>query len=243
MAPTASPVRELTSVEAIAAVVAFVDDAGLTSDLAADGPSTGASGPFYDVTGANIAATVDVSTGNVLTLLYTGRGGAGGGRLTGEQAVAIATDFLDSHSVSYDGMTLSVDKVDHGETWEWDVKWDRFAGNILLPDQIQVGVNPAGQVWRWVHHRQPYSSPGVPRIDQATAEAAAIAAAFVDTPQTSIESAQLTLKVDADGGQRLVWEVQVTGWFPQGSGPLVPRDHAFVDVDAETGVATVVGVG
>jgi hypothetical protein len=139
-------------------------------------------------------------------------------------------------------MERSVEKLDHGETWEWVVSWSLSGGDVLLPDSREVGVDQSGHVSRFAQFIQVYSSPPPARIDQAAAEAAAIQAAFPDAPQTQIESAQLKLKVDAAGNQRLVWEIEVTGWVPVGSS-TAPMAHAAVEVDAETGAATIVGQG
>ena len=65
----------------------------------------------------------------------------------------------------------------------------------------------------------------------------------VRAPKTKIESAQLTLKVNAEGSQGLVWDVMVTGWVAMATGPAMPIAHAVVEVDAETGAATVVATG
>ena len=235
--------QQVSADEAVAAVVAFVDDPTLTDDLVANGPSPSASGSYYDVTGTHLAATVDAVSGSVISVFFTDSQASGGKGQTSKESIATAEAFLTEHGIAFDGMTQSVEKMDHGETWDWDVKWSRYAGDVLLPDSIEVGITPAGEVFSWAWYRQPYSSPPAAQIDQATAEAAAIAAAFPDAPQTKIESTQLTLKVDADGNQRLVWDVQVTGWVTMSSGPAMPIDHAWVEVDAETGAATVVGVG
>ncbi len=228
--------------DAIARVVAFVGDPALTADLTADGPNQGVSWRWYDVMGGHVVAGVDVDTGAVISLMFLDHQPPTATPPTSDQAATAAETFLAQHGISFDGMSQTVEKLDHGDSWEWVVKWSRSAGDVTLPDSREVGVDQSGRVWRFSAFSQAYSSPPPAKIDQPTAEAAAIKAAFPDTPQTQIDSAELKLKVDAGGNQRLVWEIGVTGWVPVGSSTM-PIAHALVEVDAQTGAATIVARG
>ena len=240
--PAATPRPVLAPTEAIDRVVAFIGQPDLTADLAADGPNEGAAGPYYDVRNRHLSASVDARTGDVISVLYLGSEQPNGEGPTADQAVAIAEAYLTAHGIPFDGMTRTVERKDHGETWEWVVTWRRERDNIVLPDYREVGVDPSGHVWRFYALTQPYNSPPVAKIDQATAEAYAVQAAFPGESRTKIEGTTLRLKVDPSGQQRLIWEIQVGAWEPgQPSGE--PMLHAWVEVDAETGAATVVGRG
>jgi hypothetical protein len=219
-----------------------VGDPSLTSDLSAEGPNQGASWHYFDVMGSHVMGAVDADTGTVRSLIFLDHAPPTAKPPTSDEAIAAAEAFLTQHGISFDGMTRTIERLDHGESWEWVVTWQRSAGEVTLPDMREVAVDQSGAVSRFSNFGKPYSSPPPANIDQATAEAAAIEAAFPDVSQTQIESSTLSLKVDADGSQRLVWEVQVTGWIPVGSSTM-PIAHAWVEVDAQTGEATVVARG
>jgi hypothetical protein len=239
--PTAKP-AVLTPTEAIASVVAFVGEPARTGDLAARDPDGGAVGPFYEVSNSHLVATVDAVTGRLISVVFLGSETPSGNGPSADEAVAIAEAYLTDHGVAFDGMTRTVERKDHGETWEWVVKWVRQAGSVVLPDYREVGVDPAGHVWRYYSLSQPYGSPPVATIDQQAAEAAAKEAAFAGQ-ESRIDSTILRLKVAPNGNQRLVWEITVSAWEasqPSGQGPML---HAFVEVDAQSGVATVIARG
>jgi hypothetical protein len=239
--PTAKP-AVLTPTEAIASVVVFVGEPARTGDLTVRDPDGGAAGPFYEVSNSHLVATVDAATGQVISVVFLGSEAPSGDGPTADEAVAIAEAYLTEHGVPIDGMTRTVERKDHGETWEWVVKWVRQVGSVILPDYREVGVDPAGHVWRFYALSQPFASPPAATIGQEAAEAAAKDAAFAGQ-ESRIDSTTLRLKVDADGHQRLVWEITVSAWEasqPSGQEPML---HAFVEVDAQSGVATVTARG
>jgi hypothetical protein len=241
-AASATPRPTLTPSEAIERLVAFVGEPDLTAGLVADGPNEGAAGPYYGLANSHLTASVDARTGTVISVLYLGSQPPGGDGPTADEAVEIAEAYLTWHGISFDGMTRTVERMDHGETWEWVVKWVRQAGNVVLPDLREVGVDPSGHVWRFVSFSRPYTSPALPKIDQATAETYAIQAAFPDEPRTKIESVTLRLMVDPNGHQRLVWEIVVGAWAP-GQPGAEPILHTWVEVDAETGETKILALG
>lgn len=243
--PTANPTANpgvLTPAEAIDRVVAFVGEPALTADLVANGPNDGNGLAFYEVANAHLTAEVDSQTGAVVSVLFLDSDPPLGEGPTADEAIAIAEAYVVDRGIAVDGMTRTVERKDHGETWEWSVEWVRMAGNVILPDNLAVGVDPFGNVFRFVSYKRPYSSPPAPEVDQATAETYAAEAAFGDEPRTRIDSATLRLLVYPNGGQQLVWQIQVSAWAPGQSG-TEPMLHAWVEVDALTGETRTIGLG
>ncbi len=239
-----SPTAGLVSAEeALASVVAFVGDPALTADLAVEGPNQGAMGPFYEVSGTHVSAAVNATSGDVFTLAFMGIVPAASPAPTEHDAIAAAEAFLTQHGISFAGMTRSVEYMGHGETWEYVVKWVMQVNGVTLPDYREVGVDQSGRVWRYAYLSQPSASIPAPQIDQAVAQAAAIAAAYDDPTDVQVESAELHMDAWPDGAQHLTWEVKLVGPIFTSSGQEMMIDHAWVDVDALTGEAIVVGRG
>lgn len=239
--PPATSTAVLSPEQAIARVVAFVEDPTLTRDFKAEGPEHGARGDFYDVFGTHVHASVDAASGTVVSLLFMDSASPSPHKPTRDDAIAAAEAYLVAHGILFDGMDRSVEYMDHGETWEYVVTWVRHAGNVTLPDSREIGVDQSGHVCRYANYSQPYGSIPVPQIDQAAAEAAAIKIAFEKPSGVRVDSAELRLTV-VSGVQRLVWSIQVTAPLDVG-GHSEMADHAWVEVDAITGEATVVGRG
>jgi len=104
-----------------------------------------------------------------------------------------------------------------------------------VPDQRLVSVNPqTGQVYSIVVVSVPYTTPPVPTV--SSQQAVAAANQILGASSTTVDSSDLVVTFAADGTQLLVWQIglRVTGSTPSA---------AMVQVDAMTGVATVIGRG
>jgi hypothetical protein len=224
-------------------VAAFADVPA--SRLSAGEPVEGAFNRFYLVTGPDLSATVDVHRGSITTLVLTGIVLPNpDSMITSEAALSTARAYLDSHEVARDGMTERIELVDHGESSEYLVTWQRVEAGVIVPDIRQIGIDAAsGQVFRFHNLFRPYARPGQPRVTEAEAIKAAREASFLGE-DGAVRNVELRVEFDAAGRQYLAWNIYIDG-------PVAgqPKDqegvlaHFVVEVDAATGEARVVGQG
>ena len=201
----------------------------LTATLNDTGPRV-----FFKVEGKDFSAGVDATTGLVISVLRFD--------LLPDtpvvskilaQAHAAAAAFLTEHGIPFDGMDAAVTLIDHGDTKEYQVTWTRTVNGILLDDERQVSVNPrTGAVYGFTDTRPRPGNPGAVLVDRGTAIRTAVAM-WGQGAGTTVDEATLIVSRDLRLPRRTVWSVRLT----EGIG------HAWIYVDAETGVAVIVGLG
>jgi hypothetical protein len=223
----------VTSAEAIERVVAFVEAPEQTGDLTVRGPMDGVLIRFYEVVGHEVDATVNAHDGTVATLLMLSSVGTGGPTTDADQAVGVAQEFLTQRQVPFDDLDQTVRLQDHGETSEYVVEWIGHEGDVIVPNSREVGVDSStGRVFRYAYSNRAYDPPPAPTVDRATAETIALRAAN-GSPRAQIARSELLITFVPFDVQRLVWHVYVDDGI----------SHAVVEVDAETGAASVIGRG
>ncbi len=224
-----------------------------TSDLVATGPFDGAMYSFYQVTGHDVAATVDVHDGHVGQLLLVGlvMPSPSTTSITAAQAQAAASSFLAARHISMDGLTVSVVKKDRGpDVKTFVVSWQRVVNGAVVPDSRMVELDAgSGVVFNMDNTTRPYSDPPTPEVgrDQAVSYAEAVAGTSIATASGpavgtsatyTVVSASLQVWFTPAGVQQLLWSVELSSDSGQGY-----KSYAAVSVDAMTGSATVVGRG
>ena len=108
----------------------------------------------------------------------------------------------------------------------------------LGPDDRRRAGGPS-TVATHASQQRSFASPPAATVSR---NAAATAAARIEGAQ--VESANLEVTFTPTGTQLLVWRVELSGAAPLTSGSTrTDQVAALVDVDALTGVATVVGAG
>lgn len=223
-----------------AAVQAMAPEA---SELKVSGPTDTAIGRHYTVSGTNVRASVDSRDGRVTSLLVLDRRPrAGETKLTSDAAIEAATRFLMAHSIPFDGLRSSVRLVNHGASNEYEVTWQRYEKDVEVPDSRSVRVDAAtGSVFWFSDVRRPFAPPPAPLVDYDRATEVAAAASGFEQP--TIVAGTLKVVINAIDAQRLVWSIEVasrlTSDVPSGD----YFEYAWVEVDALTGGATVVGRG
>ena len=93
-----------------------------------------------------------------------------------------------------------------------------------------------GQVLRMVNDRRPFKAAPDPVV--SLSEATAVARVSAGLAEAAVEDSALRITFDDLGAQQLVWSIVLTQ--PREDGVV---EGAFVDVNAITGDATVVGRG
>ena len=208
-----------------------------TGELTVSGPTTTGQRTLYSVAGPSVQAMVDATTGQLASVLF-------GDRMPITPAVTITADtartdsltFLTGAGLANDGLTPSVELIDHGEFKEYAVKWQLRVNGALVPEQRLISVNPqTGKVFSLVVVSVPYTTPPIPTISRQDAIAAANL--LLGAPLTTVESSDLVVTFDASGAQLLVWQIGLRVGGP------TPSAAAMVQVDAMTGTATVIGRG
>jgi len=150
-------------------------------------------------------------------------------------AQANSLTYLTATGLAPEGLTPTVELMDHGDTKEYAVRWQRRVNGALVPDQRLVSVTPqTGQVFSIVVVSIPYTTPPAPTI--SSQQAIAAANQLLGASSTTVASSDLVVTFDADGAQLLVWQI---GMHINGSTP----GAAMVQVDAMSGAATVIGRG
>ena len=229
---TARPSGHLTAAQAHEAVRRLVP----TGDLTVTGPDSLGSRSLYAVDGQGVHAMVDALTGSLASVLLSDRmPSTPGVTITEATARSDSLAFLTASGFATDGLTATVELIDHGEFKEYHVAWQRRINGALVPDQRLVSVNPqTGEVFSLVNVSTPYAPPPVPALslDQAVVAAKQL----LGESSTTVESSDLVVTFASDGKQLLVWQV---GIHVKGSNP----GAAMVQVDAMSGAAIVIGRG
>jgi hypothetical protein len=234
---TLDPQRQVkvSKEEALATVLALAPEAAGAS---VDGPQEGAYYRFYEVQGADILAAVDANDGRIISLtLVKLTPSSSKVVLTTADAERAAAAYLAAHSIPTAGLTESAELRDHGDYVEFEVTWQGYIGEVLVPDARSVLVDPSdGTVFGFSDFRHPYATPPSPQVSR---EEALQSAALASEMKTSVvDKVQLRVDFDQSGTQLLEWEIALSADSGQGW-----VDHTLVHVDAMTGVTTVVGRG
>jgi hypothetical protein len=202
--------------------------------LVAGSPQDGVAHRFYAVQDATVVATVDAYTGAVLaytdtSLLPT----SAAVQVSADQAQGIAASYLSKQAIPTDGLQPAVELLDHGDFKEYRVTWSGRANGALTPNMREVSVDPAtGAVFAFEDFERPFATPPDPKLSPA--DAAAAARGLVGDPGASVTAADLAVAFDPSGAQLLVYRVHLTlsdGYF------------AYIQVDAASGAATMLGKG
>lgn len=204
------------------------------SGLAAGSAQDGVAHRFYAVQDATVVATVDAYTGAVLaftdtSLLPTSTAV----QVSADQAQSIASSYLSKQAIPTDGLQPAVELLDHGDFKEYRVTWTGRANGAVTPDTRAVSVDPAtGAVFAFEDFDRPFATPPDPKLSPA--DAAAAARALVGDPSAMVTATDLAVAFDPSGAQLLVYRVHLTlsdGYF------------AYIQVDAASGAATILGQG
>jgi hypothetical protein len=197
----------------------------------------GAMSRYYEINGAGFSARVDAHYGTVLTMLVPDNlpTGVGGKAVSPAAALQIATAYLDANSIPTDGLTPQVVSKNRGPGLEtYQVTWSRRVHGVLMPEERFVEIDAlTGAVFRLHDLRRSAADPAEPTVSQKNAVSAA--QLKIGAPGSKLESADLAIRVDADGTEHVVWTIELS----QNTGEL--WDHAYlVEVDAYSGAATVI---
>jgi hypothetical protein len=234
--PSASPDLQAVNIstqQAIDAVKAFVPDA---ANLTVEPPSDSVFHRFYVVQGADVVATVDAFDGRVTTLTLQDSLPVGNAvALTPEQAQERAASYLTAHGLPIDGLRPSIQLTEHGDFSEYDVTWQGYVGEIVVPDTRSASVDPSsGTVFAFTDLRRPYAAPPQPVIGRDDAIARAKASVAGPTFQSpTVDGAALKVDFAPDGTQLLVWEIGLS----EGD------SHVLLHVEALSGAVTFIGAG
>jgi hypothetical protein len=230
--------------QAVANVTSFVGQAADAKDMVISEPIDGIVGRFYQVDGPEVSASVDAHTGAITSILFTLLVPvAGTVTIDAAEAIQTATKFLEIRHVSAFDFTESVRLVNHGESSEYVVSWERRVGEILVPDSMTVGIDAAtGQVFRFLSLHRDYVDPGLPSIGEKAAIELGVKASDLEGPIV-VDEARLRIAFNEVGTQRLVWEVFLSAARPTNEEEPMGISHAIVEVDATSGNAVVVGRG
>lgn len=229
---------QVTKAEAASTLASF---AGLPSTgLRVDEPLDGAMSRFYAIDGPSFSGTVDVHDGHVITLRLAGLAIAADIKTTAGDAITAARAFLDQRAIPYQDLREGVTLLNHGDTNEYVVSWERVVDGVIVPDSKVVGVDAAtGRAFRYASATRAYTAPGKPSIDQASAIKLAIAAGDLGQA-ASVENADLRVAFDSLGAQYLAWQITLSAPIP--SAPdNAPLARVLVEVNASSGMATVLG--
>lgn len=231
--PSATPApAPITADQAVAIVQTF---APASTDLHVVGGLDSASmGPYYDIEGKGVLATVDLASGIVTTLLLEdAMPQSAEVKLTPAEATDAANAFLAQHAVDVAGMAVNPELIDHGSMQEYAVHYEATINGIRLPGNLTVSVDPSkGRIYGLVHIQRAFVPPPAPKLTLEDATAAA--KTEEKDPGLKVTESTLAVAFDGAGNQQLVWELAATR-----------TDGFFVklDVDALTGAVTVVGRG
>ena len=183
-------------------------------------------------------AWVDVSTGKVIRLNLPGAvPETTTVAITADQAQSAAEAFFEDHDIPFDGLTATVKLLDHGDSKEYQIEWDRIENGILLPDSRLASINPStGVVFSFMDRRVPYGPVPSPKIGKDEAIRLATTKSGLSNP--TIESVQLIVDSSPVWPGRLVWAVQLSELVPEGW-----VSAYWIEVDAVTGETIVAGQG
>ena len=234
---TLDPQRQakISKEEALATVLALAPEAAGAS---VEGPQEGAYYRFYAVEGADILAAVDANDGRIISLtLVKLTPSSSKVVLSSADAERTAAAYMAAHSIPTAGLTESTELRDHGDYVEFEVTWQGYVGEVLVPDARSVLIDPStGSVFGFSDFRRPYAAPPPPLVSREEALQSAALASEMKTP--AVDKVQLRVDFDQSGTQLLEWEIALSADSGQGW-----VDHTLVHVDAISGMASVVGRG
>jgi hypothetical protein len=252
----------VTPAEAIVAVKAMLDkpqSAGLearpelakdaaavgVSDLTATGPFSNRLYSYYDIEGADVSAIVDAHDGHVSQLLIMSLIPSSGARasISGSEAEAIASSYLSDHEISTEEMTVQVQLRDRGAMQEYVVSWQRVVNGAVVPDSRLVRLDAATGVIFAIHNvSRPYTAPANPAVGKDEAISIAQAAVTKSTGRTlglyRVLDATLGVTFGDKGDQQLAWTIELGTTDPDS-----PASCYKVTVDADSGIASIIGMG
>jgi hypothetical protein len=176
---------------------------------------------------SDVLSMVDVHDGHVLSLLLPKLTPSSTTvSMSADQALAAASAFLDSQSISTAGLTPAVIIKDRGAIRTYQVSWQRTVNGVTVPDSRMVEIDAvAGVVFHFVWTTRPYSDPPPPAVSRD--RAVQLACAAVDqlkgsSPSSgpaiksscSLDGADLSITFSRDGVQAETWSIRVTvdGW-------------------------------
>lgn len=234
---------KLSSADAVARAQAFVGTAAKTSDLTAEPPVDGTIERFYMVEGAAVMVGVNAHDGHIISCLFESLIPSGTEtKLNPDEAIAAARAFLGTHDTLTPDLAPSVEVINHGEGVEYTVTWTREVGGVIVPDEISVGVDAStGAVFRYLRQIRAYDPPPKPVVDEATAVKLAIEASGL----TGATAKATTLRVTftPSGTQDLVWDVELSSQIETGPTTSPVMVYAWVNVDSQSGAASVIARG
>lgn len=231
--PPESQAMTVAADDAVKAVEAFVPD---VADMKVSSLLDASDHRYYSVDGSGVHANVDAFDGHVRTLtLLDAVPTDSEVTVSRDDVAATAAKYLASHGITTDGMTMLVRLLDHGSSQEYQVSWELRVNGALAPDSRSVSVNPAnGAVFGLTNFGRGYVNPPIARV--SADEAAAAANELLGVSTSRVVSMELRVDFDSAGSQTLVWWIQLADLGSDGSA-------AFVQVDAVTGSAQVLGRG
>ena len=240
---TGTPAPKGTSIskqEAIAAAEAFLGRklSNPTVGDPADDPNN-----LYQVMedGTGVSLWVGPADGRVVSMLVLGDF-APGVNVTQDEAVKAAKEFLVAHRVDFDGMTMSVEFIDHGAAQAYYITWQRHVGGAAVPDTRQVQVDArTGKVFGFNDFRRPYGSVASPSITRDGAIALATKRSGLTDPE--VHEASLMIVPTGDWAGRTVWSVQLSAEVPIPSSSSGYISAFWIYVDAATGETLIYGQG
>jgi hypothetical protein len=232
--PLADASGAFSAREAIAAAEAFLGRklVGPTVTDPADDPS----GLYYSVAedATGVMVSVDPASGRVVSMLVI-TDPVSGVRITQAQAEQTAEAFLAVHHVPCDGMTKTVEFMDHNAMQEYIVTWQRYVNGAAVPDSRVVRVDAhTGNVFAFNDFRQPYAPVASPALTEDDAIALAVKTSGLTDPK--IESVSLKVAPAGDWAGRLVWSVGLSAQMPE-------LGYYAIYVDAITGETLVYAQG
>jgi hypothetical protein len=210
-----------------------------TSDLKAHDRAVGRNYDHYEVDGEDIWAVVDARNGKVSQFLLRKYNPAAGKAVMSETAARAAGEsYFADLGISTKGLAVrSERKVRGPDVSTYSIVWERRENGVLLPDSRSVEIDAVtGAVFVVRDIEQAYTPPAAP----ATTREQAIAAAIAATGATNAVPDEPSLRVafTVGGEQYLAWDVQLAADSGQGW-----QNHFWVEVNATTGDAVVVGRG
>jgi hypothetical protein len=219
--------------EAVAAAETFLGRK--LANPTVEGPSSDTVG-LYSIAeeGTGTIISVDPQTGRVVSMLVL-TDPVSGVTITQAQAESTAEGFLVEHHVPFDGMTKTVEFMDHGAMQEYSVTWQRYVNGAAVPDSRVVRVDAhTCKVFSFNDLRLAYGPVASPAVGRDDAIALAIEKSGLTEPK--VESVSLEVARAGEWAGRLVWSVGLSARMPE-------LGYYAIYVDAITGETLIYGQG
>jgi hypothetical protein len=160
----------------------------------------------YDIEGPTFRAAVDAATGEIGFLTRFDKvPDAKDVSISKTAAIDAATALVRRGGISAPDVTPVVELIDHGTAWEYRVTWNKRVGEVEVPDQLVIRINPVtGDWYSLVRVHRAYTQPPVAKV--ARQEAIDSGLATID-PAARVESADLVIVFGDDGTQLLAWRL------------------------------------